>query len=642
MNNGKESQNVFSHKRQPYKLAAITLGVFLIGLLALNAVHASFDPPSAPPIGGVPTGIISVSRGGTGLSSPGANNNVLTSNGTSWVSSAPTSQWTTIAGGIYYNSGKVGIGTTAPNNTFQVGNYINFTDPAASDFGTYIGYQAGNVAEGSGNTLIGYWAGLSNAAGVNNTAVGMSALLYNTASNNTALGQNALRSVSGQGSGGSNTATGNAALANNTSGSFNTATGRQSLYYNNTGVNNTANGYYSLLNNNSGSGNIAIGYYSGAYETGSNAFYINNQDRTDTAGDKSKSLMYGTFAVDPLNQKLTINANVGVGTTTPGSKLTVGATNGLAGKLLTVSDRATPATGAGANGILVDINGGGGIYMTGDNGVVQGKYEAFGGALGIGTMSNSPMTFNTNNGERMRILASGNVGIGTTTPGQKLTVAGSVALATTDPSYIYTYNGTQKFLYSASGNHILYSGGVAGGLGINNQADTVRLVTIQDGGNVGIGTASPGAKLEVAGQVKITGGVPGAGKVLTSDASGLASWQASGSSGPCPAPTLRAGYSCDSITVSRTQGSSCMADCVNPKKWSATFSQWSPLFAGSFTVYEPPQATLFASCAPASGGAISRFRFTTGVWIVGEQLQTDCNSNWTNIPTRIDEIWFIY
>ena len=44
-------------------------------------------------------------------------------------------------------------------------------------------------------------------------------------------------------------------------------------------------------------------------------------------------------------------------------------------------------------------------------------------------------------------------------------------------------------------------------------------------GDVGIGTQTPSAKLEVAGQVKITGGTPGTGKVLTSDASGLASWQ---------------------------------------------------------------------------------------------------------------------
>ena len=43
-------------------------------------------------------------------------------------------------------------------------------------------------------------------------------------------------------------------------------------------------------------------------------------------------------------------------------------------------------------------------------------------------------------------------------------------------------------------------------------------------GNVGIGTATPGARLDVAGQLKITGGTPGAGKILTSDAAGLASW----------------------------------------------------------------------------------------------------------------------
>src|SRR3990167_1891862 len=43
-------------------------------------------------------------------------------------------------------------------------------------------------------------------------------------------------------------------------------------------------------------------------------------------------------------------------------------------------------------------------------------------------------------------------------------------------------------------------------------------------GNVGIGTMSPGAELEVAGQIKITGGMPGADKVLVSDAGGLASW----------------------------------------------------------------------------------------------------------------------
>ncbi|HZV68231.1 MAG TPA: tail fiber domain-containing protein [Saprospiraceae bacterium] len=50
-----------------------------------------------------------------------------------------------------------------------------------------------------------------------------------------------------------------------------------------------------------------------------------------------------------------------------------------------------------------------------------------------------------------------------------------------------------------------------------------------NGGNVGIGTSTPGAKLDINGQVKISGGNPGNGKVLTSDATGIASWQTSAS-----------------------------------------------------------------------------------------------------------------
>jgi hypothetical protein len=68
----------------------------------------------------------------------------------------------------------------------------------------------------------------------------------------------------------------------------------------------------------------------------------------------------------------------------------------------------------------------------------------------------------------------------------------------------------------ASPTHELY-------LNYNTPSD---VILAHGGGNVGIGTTSPGAELEVAGQVKITGGSPAAGKVLSSDAGGLASWQA--------------------------------------------------------------------------------------------------------------------
>lgn len=50
-------------------------------------------------------------------------------------------------------------------------------------------------------------------------------------------------------------------------------------------------------------------------------------------------------------------------------------------------------------------------------------------------------------------------------------------------------------------------------------------------GRVGISTASPGATLHVNGQFKITDGSQGAGKVLTSDAAGNATWQPGGGGG---------------------------------------------------------------------------------------------------------------
>jgi len=53
----------------------------------------------------------------------------------------------------------------------------------------------------------------------------------------------------------------------------------------------------------------------------------------------------------------------------------------------------------------------------------------------------------------------------------------------------------------------------------NPEADIHRL------GNVGIGTAEPTQKLDVEGQIRLRGGNPGKGKVLTSDESGNASWE---------------------------------------------------------------------------------------------------------------------
>lgn len=54
---------------------------------------------------------------------------------------------------------------------------------------------------------------------------------------------------------------------------------------------------------------------------------------------------------------------------------------------------------------------------------------------------------------------------------------------------------------------------------------------ISNDGNVGIGTTSPTASLEVGGQVKITGGNPYDGYILTSDTNGLATWEPASAGG---------------------------------------------------------------------------------------------------------------
>jgi hypothetical protein len=63
--------------------------------------------------------------------------------------------------------------------------------------------------------------------------------------------------------------------------------------------------------------------------------------------------------------------------------------------------------------------------------------------------------------------------------------------------------------------------GATGNIVFNN----TQLFLDNGSGNVGIGTSTPTAKLEINGQIKITGGIPPvAGSVLTSDATGLAFW----------------------------------------------------------------------------------------------------------------------
>lgn len=67
-------------------------------------------------------------------------------------------------------------------------------------------------------------------------------------------------------------------------------------------------------------------------------------------------------------------------------------------------------------------------------------------------------------------------------------------------------------------------------LGTNN----TKRVHIASNGSVGIGTTNPTTNLDIVGVLRMSGGSPAVGKVLTSDATGLASWQ----NAPSPTGTL--------------------------------------------------------------------------------------------------------
>jgi hypothetical protein len=222
------------------------------------------------------------------------------------------------------------------------------------------------------------------------------------------------------------------------------------------------------------------------------------------------------------------NGNVGIGTTAPQGKFHIGLGSDQS------SSKTWTANSSSAQGFLLDS-----YRVTGDSHrryadiVSLGDQDSANGGSIIRFLTNPVNSYTAV--ERMRIDRDGNVGIGTTAPSTLFEVdsTGSVgasirlnALSTGNSTIQYYRGNAFKFEVGPGGgsNDYLVYNGALGGYSFRIKSDVGgNIILAEGGGNVGIGTTAPGAKLEVNGTIKITAGSGGGinfadGTTITSNA----------------------------------------------------------------------------------------------------------------------------
>ena len=242
--------------------------------------------------------------------------------------------------------------------------------------------------------------------------IGSSLFAYGSSSNSNAfLGFAGNTTMTGD----YNTASGFESLLDNTTGFENTASGYLSLVYNTTGILNTGFGGDALLLNSSGNFNTAIGAQAGLTADGS---YMTGSNNTAVGA-------YSLFGTGTLTNATAIGADAFV---TESNAMVLGRINGVNGA--TASTKV--GIGTTAPGHLLDVAGTAAIDATGLNNGTNFIDLTFGLNAGEGMSSSRTAGPNqygidifTDFARRISIEQHGNVGIGTATPDNLLTVNGS-------------------------------------------------------------------------------------------------------------------------------------------------------------------------------------------------------------------------
>jgi hypothetical protein len=258
--------------------------------------------------------------------------------------------------------------------------------------------------------------------------------------------------------------------------------------------------------------------------------------QTGTVGQIPKYTGPATFTNSIITESGT--GNIGIGTTTPAQKLDIN------GTLKTTGFVYLPGTPPVAGQVLTtDVNG----VASWQTAPATSSWDLNGNGSTtavnyIGTKDAQDIRFKT--GGLLTTIklfiqhATGNIGVGTATPATSLDVKGFVGLGNNTatgaggiifPSLNGGLSNTGTYIIGEKtgmwGNRMDFYARDAAGILTKN----VMSVSGEGAGMLGIGTTTPTEKLHVTGGFRLENGTQGAGKILTSDANGVATWAVVGS-----------------------------------------------------------------------------------------------------------------